>query len=316
MQLSSPARSWFSCIAPAMVPTAAALLLLMTSVDQAQANAADSYKLGLQYRQQKKAADALSQFNLAIQQDPRFADAYIQRIEVYCGIGQAAKTLDDCNKVIALDPGSKKYPDVYLHRAEAYKQIEEPEKVVADCNKAFALGCANKEQLYHLRAYGNKGLGNLTEAIQDLTTILDKYSPRANTILVYRARAELYEAINKPDKAISDLYKALAINPKFDTCYEQLARVHEHLGQLQKAVDDLTAVIKINPADETSYVGRGRLKLKLGRYADAVADLSKSIELDPRLTSKAYDDRAEAYTKLGKVDLAAKDRATSAMMKR
>jgi tetratricopeptide (TPR) repeat protein len=281
----------------------------------AQANPVADYKLGLQYRQQKKDAAALGQFNLAIKQDPNFVDAYIQRIEIYCNIAQAAKTLDDCNKVITLDPAGKKYPDVYIHRAEAYKQLEEPVKLLADCKKALALGCSNKEQLCHLRVYGNKQLGNVNAAIQDLTTILDKYSPRPNTIWVYRARAELYEAANKPEQAVADLHKALALNPKFDWCYEQLATLHQNMGQPEKALDDFAALAKLNPDDERNYFERGHLELKMGRYADAVGDLSKAIAIEPRLMSRSYDYRAQAYTKLGKTDLAAKDRAMSASLK-
>ena len=47
----------------------------------------------------------------------------------------------------------------------------------------------------------------------------------------------------------------------------------------------------------------------------ALLMLTSTVLPPARLTSKAYDYRAEAYTKLGKPELAAKDRAMSVKLK-
>lgn len=87
-----------------------ALLATLATISPAHAAPGDAYKRGVEYRKGEKFAAALQQFNLAIQQDPKFLDAYVQRIELYCSIDQAAKALDDCNKAIALAPaGDKRY---------------------------------------------------------------------------------------------------------------------------------------------------------------------------------------------------------------
>jgi len=291
-----------------------ALFATASSAQQGQSPAMEAYKRGLQDRQKDHGADALKEFNLAIKLDPKFAEAYFQKADLYCGIGQSMKGLDDCNKVIALDPDGKRFPRIYVYRAEAYHQLEEPEKVLADCTKAAALGVPDREALLHLRVYACKNLDKIDECIKDQTTILEHYSPRPNTANVYRGRAELYEYQNKFDKAEADLQMAIKIKPSFDIAYTQLARVHGKMNQPQKQLADYDAMIKLSKNDEVNYYERGRVYLKMARYNDAIADFNKSIELMPSF-SRVYDYRAEAYTKMGKTDLAAKDRAKSAELK-
>ncbi|MBU6454307.1 MAG: tetratricopeptide repeat protein [Cyanobacteria bacterium REEB67] len=275
--------------------------------------ASDRYNLGLQYLKHNNRAAALKEFNAAIAIQPEYVDALYQRASIYCSLEQGAKAFEDCNKVIAADPQGKRFPEVFTFRAQADRQLELPDKIVPDCTKALSLGSSNKELLYNLRVYGYRNTGKVKEAIADLTTLLDKFKV-GNADRLLRARSELFEQDKKPEKAAEDLYKALAINPRYDACYEQLARIHEHMGKPDKAVEDFSALIKINPDDEAMLLERGQLKMRMGRYSEALADINKCISIDPNLTSKMYVNRAEIYTKLGKPDLAAQDKAKAAKM--
>ena len=61
---------------------------------------------------------------------------------------------------------------------------------------------------------------------------------------------------------------------------------------------------------EMAYLNRGMALVKLGDNNSAVADLTKSIALGANIAD-AYESRSEAYSNLGKKDLAAKDKATA-----
>jgi tetratricopeptide (TPR) repeat protein len=276
--------------------------------------ATDAYNRGLLYRRQKKSGDALRQFDLAIKLDPKYIEAYMQRIDCFTSIDQAAKTLADCNKVVALDPSGKQQPLIFVYRGMAYKQLDMPEEALADANKAYDLGIRNHRDVYYLRGFGHRNTGQFKEAVQDYTTLLEKF-PGRNDYYDLEARAQLYQALDQPEKALADLTEAISRSPKFDEAYEDRAHLYEKIGKPEKALEDYSSLIKMNPGDYTNYFARGKLLLKMKRYAEAVADLSKSIEIEPQMSSKFYESRAEAYSKLGKNDLAAKDRATATQLK-
>lgn len=274
-----------------------------------------AFEAALKLRAQKRYPEALSMLALAIQLDPKFEDAYVQRVDMYCAIGQAAKTLDDCNKAIALDPEAKRQANLYKYRAQAYRQLDEPEKALADANKGLATKSPCTMELYFIRGWAHKELNQFKEALEDYNFILSKSPQKDTNFLAYHSRGELHLALNQLDAAEADLAKAIALNPKYDEAIEELARVHELMGKPQKAVDDYAGLIKLNPDDYTNYFKLGKLKLKMGLYADAAAALSKSIQIEPKLSAKIYECRAEAYAKMGKAALAAKDRATADTLK-
>ena len=261
----------------------------------------------------KDYASAILQLNDAIRLDPGFMQARMDRVNYYSTLDRAALSLDDCNKIIAADPSAKRYPDIYLCRARSEKQLEMPEKVYADCHKALTMPNANMSEINEFLLYACRNTDKIQEAVDCCTALLTRYK-NGNGVNQLRVRAELYEAQNQYAKAEVDLHKALSLNPRFDRCYEQLARIHEKIGQPDKAIADFNALLKLNADDDATLLDKARLEMRLGRDNDALADLNRVVKIDPNLTSRVYEYRAEVYTKLGKKDLAAKDKAKAAEM--
>jgi tetratricopeptide (TPR) repeat protein len=265
--------------------------------------------LANRYMRAKRRDLALEQYNQAISEDPNLVEAYLGRIQSYRDAGMEGKTLADCNKVISL--AAKKYPNAYYLRALAERQLDIPTNVVADCNTALAIGLKN-EDLYHLRAGAYKELGELKKAFDDYNTLLqlhahDRTKPDG-LWAVYDGRGELYEGLGQPDKAVADFTTSIKLHPNQERSYVAAAKLHDRLGQPAKAVDDYSGFLKYFPQDSQAWAERGRFYLKIKKYQEAQSDLTKAIEMEPNAYPKLYEARAEAYTKLGKLDLAAKDR--------
>ena len=66
-----------------------------------------------------------------------------------------------------------------------------------------------------------------------------------------------------------------------------------------KALDLLNKAIELNSKDATDYNNRGTVFYKLGRYQRAIKDFNRAIYLDPNDTC-AYNNRGNAYYDLGK----------------
>jgi tetratricopeptide (TPR) repeat protein len=95
------------------------------------------------------------------------------------------------------------------------------------------------------------------------------------------------------DRAITDLNRAIAINPRFGAAYNQLGEAYRKKGELGKALASYTSAISvIEPSNPVglmfAYYYRGQLLESLKRNDDAIADYRKAyaevvltLKMDP-----------------------------------
>ena len=95
------------------------------------------YNRGLVYYRQGQMPQALADFNKVIELSPDFADAHNNRGLVYYYQGSFSKAIDEYDKAIALKPD---YAAAYNNRAIVYYRSKEFEKAWADVRKAQGLG--------------------------------------------------------------------------------------------------------------------------------------------------------------------------------
>jgi tetratricopeptide (TPR) repeat protein len=80
---------------------------------------------------------AISDFNKAIEIDPRLAHAYNNRGWAYMKKWRYDQAISDFDKTIEIDP---KFVEAYYYRAIVYFLVEEYEKSLVDAIKAQQLG--------------------------------------------------------------------------------------------------------------------------------------------------------------------------------
>ena len=61
-----------------------------------------------------------------------------------------------------------------------------------------------------------------------------------------------------------------------------LGKLKDLLGDTKGAISDLSRAIIINPGFIQAYHMRGNVKIKLGDYQGAIVDLSRVIAMDPQ----------------------------------
>jgi tetratricopeptide (TPR) repeat protein len=94
------------------------------------------YNRGLAYYNQQKYAQAIADYNKAIELDPNDADAYYNRGIAYADQQEYAQAIADYNKAIELDP---KYAYAYYNRGIAYYNQQKYAQAIADFNKTLLL---------------------------------------------------------------------------------------------------------------------------------------------------------------------------------
>ena len=106
------------------------------------------------------------------------------------------------------------------------------------------------------------------------------------------------------DQAISELNKAIEMNPKFAEAYLNRGIVYAQAkGQYDQAISDFSKAIEISPQFAKAYKDRGFAYYKKGQYDQAISDYSKAIEINPRFAD-AYFNRAVAYYSKGEYEKA------------
>jgi tetratricopeptide (TPR) repeat protein len=125
---------------------------------------------------------------------------------------------------------------------------------------------------------------------------------------IFGARGSKYYQLKQYDLSIEDFNKAVENDPDVPQYYLGRAYSYIYKGDNGNAYDDIDEAIKSDPdnADEFLYFTRGGLNYIKGDDTGAVSDLGKSVEKSPSFT-EAYNYRGNAYTRLGKIELAIKD---------
>ena len=199
-------------------------------------------------------------------------------VSLACKNNPLAKFTKQYNCEIAGEPEPKTSDD-YVKRARKHAEIYSGDKAGMKFDD-----CA---------------LGALNEAIR-----LDP-----NNVWALSFRGYALQQKGDLDSALKDLDKAIQIEPNKADAYYFRAGIYDEKGSLVKAIEDMTKAIENTPKDdprEYYYEARADYYLKKGDCDDAVRDYTEAIRLKPDY-QYSYSQRAEAYRKLGKNDLAEAD---------
>jgi tetratricopeptide (TPR) repeat protein len=154
-----------------------------------------------------------------------------------------------------------------------------------------------------------------------------KLNPKSNDI--YFSLGEAHAGLGDLKAAVDDLNHAIAIKPDYYGYFERRAQYYQSLRDYPHAIQDFsTAIAMCEPAKATRtmparplrddiyrlFQQRGSSYVKLSKWQNAIDDFTmylKGPARDQGRSVRVLHVRAECYDKIGKHDLAAKDRAAA-----
>ena len=154
---------------------------------------------------------------------------------------------------------------------------------------------------YLARATAYENQHKEKEALADL----DKYLTREQDKKAFKRRASILEKLHMYARALAD-YRRIQKDSKDGDAALREAICLEKLNKNEESIARLDTLLKDSPEDDAALEARGTARAKLGQLHEAVQDYSKAIELLP--TASLYRLRASIYEKMGRKDLATKDR--------
>jgi tetratricopeptide (TPR) repeat protein len=116
--------------------------------------------------------------------------------------------------------------------------------------------------------------------------------------ILYFNRGVAKNGLKDSKGAIADYDRAIALNPNDAGTYKNRSIIKSELGDNQGAIADANRAITLKPSDGKSYNTRGIAKIRLADYSGAMADANKAIAINSK-DSWAYLIRAIAKVQSG-----------------
>ncbi len=215
------------------------------------------------------------------------------------------------------------------HRGQAYVETGDPEAGLVDFDASLEISPDDPETL-EARGVALGMLGRHEEAMEALGKAIE-IQPRFATAYIHRARllikqqqykeaindldksilvvatnplalvlrATCYQALDDPERALTDVRRALKLQPNFLPAIQMEANLLLASGNLEEALGVVEVLQQRIPNNAEILVQLGALYRQANRVNDAIAAFSAALELDDSMVA-AYQARADALMSIGK----------------
>jgi tetratricopeptide (TPR) repeat protein len=313
--------------------------MLTASFTAKAQNAKQFYKTGLTFIEAKNYNDAIDQFSKAVQVDPDYVEAYIERARAYQIVNETGKAAEDYERALVFE---KKKEKLYLEASAVNFQLSQYDKALEMVKEAIDLN-SKSDEAYRLQCQIQVGKENYSEALISINKALLLKDNAENNyyhgvvsdsmknynqaeldyekaiakdrkyIQAYLSLASLRLQLNKLNKAIEHCNAVLNMDPKNKDAFLIRSKVYVKMIEYPKAIDDISKVVFNSPDDPGVYILRGTYYQDFTQYQNAINDFTKAIMLDPK-NSEAYYKRAFSYEQIGDYKAAIKDYSALAVL--
>lgn len=236
---------------------------------------------------------ALENYNLAIQINPTYANAYARRCGSYLRLEDDVRARADCQRAIALDADNTianlNWGNYYTEQRDRTQADQYYTKAVELSSREIQLQPNNADAYYH-RGAARLRLADYPGAVEDATKAIE-LDPRY--VEAYITRCQAQGQLSNHEAAANDCKQATTLNPNHYVAHASLCNNLSNAGQYEAAIESCTQALQINPNDSYGYNNRGVVYLKLGNYTSAMNDYRQAIQRDAK--------DAVAYHNLGDV---------------
>ena len=216
--------------------------------------------------------DAIADYDIAIDMDPREATTYYLRGFAKSQLKRYEKALEDYNQSINLQ---RDYADAYRDRGFAKFHMQLYEEALEDFDEAVDLDpndarafSGRGRTCYHLEFY--------EDALEDFDEAVDLDPNEADT---YRYRGIVKAQFRQVEAALEDFDRAIHLNPNNVNAYYNRGIMKRRSSQHESAILDFDKTISLDPERADAYYHRGQSKFRLSLLNSAKEDLQKALPL-------------------------------------
>ena len=216
--------------------------------------------------------DAITDYDIAIDKDPNYAEAYYLRGLARGSLKQREDSIVDFDDAIRLNPNRA---EAYYERGRAKGSLERYEDSIVDSDDAIRLN-PDYTEAYLLRGGVRYNLERYEEAIVDFTSTL-RLDPKHTEAYYWRGRAKY--SLKRYEEAIVDFDEAIHLSIENSRSYYWRGISKKQLGQNAASIVDFDIAIRLEPTYAYSHYHRGSAKFNLQHFTEAKADLEEALSL-------------------------------------
>jgi tetratricopeptide (TPR) repeat protein len=290
------------------------LIFLVFSCQEQKA----SKKLAENYFKEQNYEQALAELDKLIKHEPDSINHYSLRVMTYSNLGMFKEEIQDLNKIIELNIGSKSI-NAHNERAIAYIRIGENSKALEDINyvienkedssdinqayiqKASILYVLNdlesSKEFYQkaLELNNNKDKGITTQALIGLSNISKDVNESLKLLnkaieidsengMAFGARGAIYLEQENIEKAFKDFQKAKKYDSNNPDIHFNIGQLYaNYANNLDSATYYFEKAIKLAPQSQKNdmiYTNLGVIKHRSGRLTEALKDFETAEKLN------------------------------------
>lgn len=214
-----------------------------------------------------KSDDALAAADRLIAKNPGNAIGYVVKGAVLSSLFMNDQAVQSFTKAIELEPKNASF---YAKRANSLILDGKPKLALDDCAKAKELGLQNPSLLYS-QLMANVALRKFDAALKLCNKLLKENSERENQYLLNRAT--IYRKLGNKSEALLDLDSLLEKDPNNLRALESRTFVYYIQGRIKEANQEIKKAEAIAVLrDEFGYLSREYASLAFDHYHQAILD--------------------------------------------
>ena len=223
-------------------------------------------------------ANAIDRFDLAIETDPRFADAFAGRCSAFlttymysfsADAFQSAETA--CHRALTLDSGSA---EVRAALGNLYRLSGQYSKAISEYEAGLAQ-LPNSSGLYVGLGMAYHGEGQLDIAE---TMFMRAQELESGSWFVHNQIGIFYGSEGRREEAVERFRRVIELTPESDIGYDNLGNTLLSMGDFDGA---RTAFEQTTEPSRWTYENRGLVYYYLGEFDKSIEDQASAVELAP-----------------------------------
>jgi tetratricopeptide (TPR) repeat protein len=243
-----------------------------------------------------RAADQASAPKLPVTTASQAAAGYFESGMVHYENHRWNLALSDWNKAIKVDPNfAQAYVWICFTTADPAEEARDRARA-----KALSKEVTPGEQLL-IRWMAGVHENRYVEGIMAMNDMLAMFphDKRLNFLVGYW----LFRWQDEYELSRKLTLRALADDPNYATCYNQLAYLYSRLGDLDKALEYAAKYVQLLPNEPNPHDSYGEMLRFAGRYQDALEQYRIALKIDPTFYI-SQKELGETYSLMGEEDQA------------
>lgn len=237
---------------------------------------ADLFAKSLIEKEKGNLEEALNLLNQSLEIIPGDAAANYEKARLLLAMGRKDEALEFSSTAMSNDRDNEWYKVLYAKIAKANDKYDEYVKVYEELVNEYP---TNLDFLQEL-AFAYYFTGDYEKSIDAFNDIEDFMGINEG---ISKQKAELYDRLQMPDKAILEYEKLIEYNPNQVRYYALLAEYSTKTKNNEKAIEAYKKILQLNPDDQYVHISLSDFYRKEGKMEQSFSELKLGLankELD------------------------------------